>query len=106
MTEVHEKFYRDQVAGVPEPCLLIQPQNRGTAAAILYSLMRICTYDAAARVAFFPSDHHFLDDKAFASQISLAFSLTESNPETVIRLELNRKRRRPPTDGFSRGLAW
>lgn len=86
MTEVHKEFYQDQVAGVPGPCLLIQPQNRGTAAAILYSLIRICTLDAKARVAFFPSDHHFLDDEAFANQISLAFSLTESNPETVILL--------------------
>jgi mannose-1-phosphate guanylyltransferase len=86
MTEVHEEFYQDQVAGVPPPCLLIQPQNQGTAAAILYSLMRIRTFDSTGRVAFFPSDHHFLNDKAFANQIRLAFSLTESNPETVILL--------------------
>jgi mannose-1-phosphate guanylyltransferase len=86
MTEVHEEFYQDQVAGVPAPCLLIQPRNRGTAAAILYSLMRISTFDSAGRVAFFPSDHHFLDDEAFANQIQLAFALTESNPETVILL--------------------
>ena len=86
MTEVHEEFYQDQVAGVPPPCLLIQPRNRGTAAAILYSLMRIRTMDAAGRVAFFPSDHYFLNDGAFARQIELAFALTESNPETVILL--------------------
>ncbi|MFZ0340170.1 MAG: sugar phosphate nucleotidyltransferase [Terracidiphilus sp.] len=86
MTEVHKQFYQDQVAEVPPPCLLIQPQNRGTAAAILYSLMRIRAFDAAARVAFFPSDHYFLNDEAFARQIELAFSLTESNPETVILL--------------------
>jgi mannose-1-phosphate guanylyltransferase len=86
MTEVHEEFYQDQVAGVPSPCLLIQPRNRGTVAAILYSLMRISTLDAAGRVAFFPSDHHFQDDEAFANQIRLAFALTESNPEQVILL--------------------
>jgi mannose-1-phosphate guanylyltransferase len=55
MTEIHEEFYQDQVAGVPPPCLLIQPQNQGTAAAILFSLMGIRTFDSTGRVAFFPS---------------------------------------------------
>src|ERR1700733_7592072 len=86
LSEVHEEFYQDQVARGPSARLVIQPQNRGTAAAILYSLMRIRTFDSTGQVAFFPSDHHFFNDEAFANQIRLAFSLTESNPGTVILL--------------------
>ncbi len=86
LTGVHERFYRDQAADAPPSCLLIQPQNRGTAAAILYSLMRIRTLDSKGLVAFFPSDHHFLNDEAFSVQIELAFSLAESHPEMVILL--------------------
>jgi len=80
MNKVHERFYRDQIADVPLSRLLLQPQNRGTAAAILYSLMRVQELDPKGLVAFFPSDHHFMDDGAFVDQIGLAFMLAESNP--------------------------
>jgi mannose-1-phosphate guanylyltransferase len=86
MNRVHEPFYRDQVPDVPPSRLLVQPQNRGTTAAILYSLMRVHELDSMGLVAFFPSDHHFMNDEAFVHQIGLAFSLAESNPERVILL--------------------
>ena len=86
MNKVHERFYRDQIADVPLSRLLLQPQNRGTAAAILYSLMRVQELDPKGLVAFFPSDHHFMDDGAFVDQIGLAFMLAESNPERVFLL--------------------
>jgi mannose-1-phosphate guanylyltransferase len=86
MNRVHERFYRDQVADVPLSRLLVQPQNRGTAVAILYSLMRVRELDSKGLVAFFPSDHHFINEEAFVDQIGLAFSLAESNPKKVILL--------------------
>lgn len=42
--------------------------------------------DSSGLVAFFPSDHYITDDKAFAAQIDLAFSLAEFYPETVFLL--------------------
>jgi mannose-1-phosphate guanylyltransferase len=86
LTATHEPFFRNQVGDVPPSSLLIQPQNRGTSAAILYSLMRIRARDSQARVAIFPSDHYFLHDDAFAGEVRMAFSLTESHPEMVILL--------------------
>jgi mannose-1-phosphate guanylyltransferase len=86
MNRVHECFYRDEVADVHPSRLLVQPQNRGTAAAILYSLMRVHELDSKGLVAFFPSDHHFMNDEAFVDQIGLAFTVAESNPERVILL--------------------
>jgi mannose-1-phosphate guanylyltransferase len=86
MNRVHERFYKDQVVDVPLSRLLVQPQNRGTAAAILYSLMRVNELDSKGLVAFFPSDHHFMNDEAFVDQIGLAFSLAESHPDMVILL--------------------
>lgn len=86
LTSVHERYYRDQVVDVPQSRLLIQPQNRGTAAAILYSLMRLYALDSEALVAFFPSDHHFMNDNAFAGQIELAFSQASIHPNKVVLL--------------------
>jgi mannose-1-phosphate guanylyltransferase len=41
LTKGHEPFYADQVDDLLAECLLIQPDNRGTAPAILYSLTRV-----------------------------------------------------------------
>ena len=86
MTRVHERFYRDPLRDVPHKRLLIQPENRGTSAAIVYSLMRIRALDPKGLVAFFPSDHHFLNDEAFVAQVGQAFSIAESHPDLVILL--------------------
>jgi mannose-1-phosphate guanylyltransferase len=86
LTRTHERFYGTEVEDVSPSCLLVQPQNRGTSAAILYSLMRIRAVDSSGLVAFFPSDHHIADDEAFVAQIDLAFSLAEFYPELVFLL--------------------
>jgi len=86
LTRAHERFYQPEVTGASPSLLLIQPQNSGTSAAIMYSLMRIRTMDSSGLVAFFPSDHYIADDEAFAAQVDLAFSLAEFYPEMVFLL--------------------
>ena len=86
MTQKHERYYAGQVAGVPAPCLLVQPHNHGTAAAIVYSLMRLRQMDPQGLVAFFPSDHHFANDQALVGHIDLAFAQAKADPERVILL--------------------
>lgn len=86
LTRKHEYFYRDEVAGIPPSRLLIQPSNRGTAPAILYSLLHLRKLDPEGLVAFFPSDHYFLDDEAFASHLETAFSVAASRPEIIVLL--------------------
>jgi len=82
----HEPFYADDVAGIPSSRLLIQPSNQGTAPAILYSLLRLREMDPKGVVAFFPSDHHFSDDEAFAGHIDSAYIAAASRPEVVVLL--------------------
>lgn len=45
LTRTQEQFYVDRAAGVPSASLVVQPQNKGTALAILYSLMRVPEMD-------------------------------------------------------------
>ncbi len=59
MTRAHEPFYPADVKALPLSEMLIQPQNKGTAPAILCSLLRLRDMDPAGIVAFFPSDHYF-----------------------------------------------
>lgn len=77
VTRTHEQFYADQIDGTPASCLLEQPYNRGTAPAIIYSLMRLRELDRRAVVGLFPSDHHFADDDAFIAHVSSAFEAAE-----------------------------
>lgn len=86
LTKAHQPFYADQVDDLPARCLLIQPDNRGTAPAILYSVARIQNLDSKGLVAIFPSDHYFSDEPALHAHVDLAFQQAESHPDLVILL--------------------
>jgi mannose-1-phosphate guanylyltransferase len=84
LTQAHERFYADELADVARERLLVQPYNHGTAPAIAYSLTYLHEMDSEAVVGFFPSDHHFADQEAFAVHMELAFVQAEQHPERVI----------------------
>jgi mannose-1-phosphate guanylyltransferase len=80
VTKTHERFY----SHLSRTALLVQPQNRGTGPAIMYSLLRLREMDPAAVVGFFPSDHYFADDIAFSDSAGIAFAYAESRPDDVV----------------------
>jgi mannose-1-phosphate guanylyltransferase len=86
LTRTHEHYYTDEVKEIPSSHLFIQPRNHGTAPAITYALTRLRRMDPRGLVAFFPSDHHFADDDAFAAHINFAFAQAKSHPARVILL--------------------
>lgn len=86
LTEKHERFFSDLASEVPPLQLVIQPYNHGTAQAILLTLIRIRQRDPQALIAFFPSDHHFSNEKAFAAHIDSAFDAAHSRQETIVLL--------------------
>ncbi len=86
LTRIHERFYAPLLKNVPKARLLVQPENKGTAPAILFSLLRIAQLSPNAAVAFFPSDHYFADDEQFMSHIESAFDTARTHPEIVTLL--------------------
>lgn len=86
LTRIHEQFYCPNLREVPPELLVVQPKNKGTAPAILYSLMRLSKVDPLSTVAFFPSDHYFSDDAGFMSYVDAAFNATHSGDDKVILL--------------------
>lgn len=86
VTQAHERFYATHCTGVRGTRLLVQPRNRGTGPAIVYSLMRLHEMDSRAVVAFFPSDHHFADDEALSDCVLQAFECAELHSNAVILL--------------------
>jgi mannose-1-phosphate guanylyltransferase len=86
ITERHEKFYSGPLWNVGDHQLIVQPENKGTAPAILFSLMRLAAKSPDAIVGFFPSDHYFSDDDAFMANVESAFSAVEFNTKGVVLL--------------------
>jgi mannose-1-phosphate guanylyltransferase len=86
LTAKHERFYSALLGDVSRRQLIVQPENKGTAPAILYSLMQLAKIDAEATVAFFPSDHYFSDDEAFMETVETAFRAVEINPHSLVLL--------------------
>src|SRR4051794_31697171 len=81
LTKTHERYFDDNLDGIPSQHQLVQPSNRDTAPAILYSLLRLQEVDSRAIVAFFPSDHYFADNGAFVAHMNGAFAAVERRPQ-------------------------
>jgi mannose-1-phosphate guanylyltransferase len=86
LTEKHRRFYRSLTHTISPNLLLEQPDNKGTAPAILYALMRVAAKSPKAIVALFPSDHYFADDDGFMSHVDAAFDAVHAQPNTVTLL--------------------
>src|SRR5215813_8333989 len=86
VTKKHRRFYESLTHAVSPHSVLEQPENKGTAPAILYALMRMAAESPRAIVALFPSDHFFADDEAFMSYVDTAFDAVQAEPKTVTLL--------------------
>jgi mannose-1-phosphate guanylyltransferase len=86
VTQKHRRFYQPLADEIPASLLLEQPVNKGTAPAIVYSLLRVAAKSPKAVVALFPSDHFFADDEEFMSHIDVAIDAVKIQPGKVILL--------------------
>ena len=86
VTAGHAPYYRDLVRDLPPGRLVVQPENRGTAPAILYSLLHITQLAGKVPVAVLPSDHHVSDDLAFMAHVQAAVDVVRQRPDRVVLL--------------------
>ena len=88
VNRAHEAYYAPLLCAGSSENLVIQPSNRGTAPAILYSLLRIASLNPRAVVALFPSDHYISDDAKFMGQIRVALDTARQHQDLVLLLGL------------------
>jgi mannose-1-phosphate guanylyltransferase len=91
LTHSHERFYSEELGDIALQQMIVQPENRGTLPAILCALLRVLQFDEDALVAFFPSDHHYTDEKKMMAGIECAFAVAHTDPEAVILLGASAK---------------
>lgn len=65
----HAQYAAAEFATAPMPKLLVQPQDRGTAAGVLFPVEWVRRQEPEAVLAVFPSDHFILDDAAFMNHV-------------------------------------
>ncbi|HLK87143.1 MAG TPA: hypothetical protein VKT27_11615 [Candidatus Binataceae bacterium] len=86
VTRSHTHLYEDLLSDVPPSRLVVQPRNRGTAAATLYALLHAEKMVPNPTVAVFPSHHYVGDDAAFMRHVDLAFEGVRVRPDLSILL--------------------
>ena len=82
----HEVHYQPALSGVPHRNVVVQPDNRGTAPAILYALMRLQATTTSTATVILPSDHYVSDDGAFMARVASALDFVTHRSDLVVLL--------------------
>ena len=77
-----EPLFRDTAPGR----VVVQPENRGTAAGIVYPLLHIAELAGNVPIAVLPSDHYVSDDRAFMAYVRAAVDAVRTRPDLVVLL--------------------
>lgn len=82
----HEIWWRQQLTGSSTENILVQPQNRGTAAGLLLALASIRARDLHARVVMMPSDHCIDQPAVMTATLQRALQQVQLDPSRVVLL--------------------
>ncbi len=85
LTRAHQDYYLDDLWDRSSQ-LVVQPGNKGTAPAILYTLLHLAQKDPDAVAAFLPCDHYYSRESIFTGALASAFAIAEARPESVVLL--------------------
>ena len=85
LTQAHQDYYFSDLWDRPSQ-LVVQPGNKGTAPAILYTLLHLARKDPDAIVAFLPCDHYYSQESIFTGALESAFAIAEARLESVVLL--------------------
>jgi mannose-1-phosphate guanylyltransferase len=83
LTHGHREFYVQDLEDF-ESQRIVQPANKGTAPAILFSVLSIEGMDDDALIAILPSDHYYSDESRFTAALDSAFEIAAERPESVV----------------------
>jgi mannose-1-phosphate guanylyltransferase len=86
LNRAHKRFFSPLLNATDYRNLLIQPENRGTAPAILCALLRLVETGHTGPVAIFPSDHYVSDDFVFMHHVATAFRAVQRTPALTVLL--------------------
>jgi len=86
LNRAHKRFYSPLLNATDYRNRIVQPENRGTAPAIICALFRLIETGHPGPVAIFPSDHFVSDDSIFMRHVLMAMRAVEAAPQLSIML--------------------
>ena len=86
VVRANERSYAPLLATLSSRCLLVQPEDRGSAPAVFYGLLRLLKLAPTEPVAILPADHYVADDEAFVAHVRAAFEIVLSRPDLLVLL--------------------
>ena len=85
LTQAHQDYYLRDLGDRPSQ-RVVQPCNKGTAPAILCTLLHISQMDPDAIVAILPCDHYYSRESVFTAALESAFASADARPESIVLL--------------------
>ncbi|HEY0682534.1 MAG TPA: sugar phosphate nucleotidyltransferase [Steroidobacter sp.] len=91
VAQQHHRWWSnvDTLTSLPQPNLIVQPRNRGTAVGILYSLVHILSQDPDAQVLMLPSDHYVAQEAVLQRSLAAAMEHVVRCPDRPVLLGLH-----------------
>ena len=102
---VHAHYLDEELAEFRKATVLLQPDNRGTAAGILLPVHWIARIDPHAVVAIFPSDHFILGSNAFMAHVSQTVAFVNTHPDLFLLVGAPPARPEPDLGWVEPGMA-
>jgi mannose-1-phosphate guanylyltransferase len=88
VADYHRRWWEGPLWSLPPENVIVQPENRGTAAGLLLPLLHIVARDPRATVLVLPSDHFVLDEARLARTLQRAVQLADEDRRHVYLLGL------------------
>ncbi|GFE81471.1 hypothetical protein GCM10011487_34710 [Steroidobacter agaridevorans] len=91
VAQQHHRWWANipALSSLPQPNLIVQPSNRGTAIGILYSLVHILSQDPEAQVLMLPSDHYVANESILQRSLADAMEHVSRCPDLPVLLGLH-----------------
>jgi mannose-1-phosphate guanylyltransferase len=86
VAEQHRRWWNSALKALPPQNIFVQPNNRGTANAILLALLQIERRAANSVVVLLPADHYLTDEAMMARSLRTAVNLAADNRRLVYLL--------------------
>lgn len=86
VVKTHERFYRTELDDVEPRRLIVQPDNKGTTAAVICGLLRITAMAGDPVIAFFPTDHYYSNEAGFSASVQRAVQVAQYRSDILVLL--------------------
>jgi mannose-1-phosphate guanylyltransferase len=85
----HRRWWEGPLWSLPRENVIVQPENRGTAAGLLLPILHIEARDPDARIVVLPSDHYVRDEATLARALRHTTTRLRDDPRSLYLLGIS-----------------